>query len=240
MITDFKLFGVYHISSIGIASIIALVFVYWGLRSEISSKRKNIRLLLAGVIILIRGSRYIMDIYYGRFDWFDLFSLHICHIDLVLLIICLVKPKETIFSFNFLIGIPVGLIVAFMPGTNHPEPGLSRAILFIMSHMMLAWGALYLAIVEKMKVKLKTCLDIAKFSSVGFVAAYFINKSINTNFLYIMEAPQGTVIKQLENFFGWPGYVFVMYFIGIGFVFFFYFLSRVIDRLSLQKNHKTN
>jgi CO/xanthine dehydrogenase Mo-binding subunit len=114
------------------------------------------------------------------------------------------------FQFVFLIGIPMGLAVAFFPGRTHPEPGLSRAILFIMSHMLLVVGALYMSVVEKMQLKLKNVFYLLGIGNIGIIVIYFINKALSTNFLYIMYAQEGTVIEQLNNIFGWPGYVLIM------------------------------
>ena len=210
MITDFKLFGLQHTAGILITCLLGILFIFFGLRAKTESARKSLRQLLALTIVIIRAARYVMDIYFGRFDLLDLFSIHICHIDLILLVICLIKPRDVLFNFNFLIGIPMGLAVALFPGTNHPAPGMSRAILFIMSHMMLVVGAVYLLVAERMKVSLRHCLSYIAAGNAGIFLVYLINRAIGANFLYIMRAPDGTVIKVLENTFGWPGYIFAM------------------------------
>ena len=104
---------------------------------------------LALKIISIRSVRYVFDIALGEFKLVDLISLHICHIVLILLIITLIKPNKKLFTFSYLIGIPTALSVALFPGSNHPDPGLSRAIFFIMSHTMIVMGAIFLQITNK-------------------------------------------------------------------------------------------
>lgn len=210
MITDFKLFGIEHIISIILPCLIGMAFAAISFRTEDETARKKVRLLFALVIVATRSVRYVMDVIFGVFEWYDLFSLQICHIDLILLVICMIKPGKILFNFVFLIGIPMGLAVALFPGTNHPAPGMPRAMLFIMSHMMLVSGAFYLAIVERMRSTLKHYLYFAGAGNIGILLIYIINKLLRTNFLYIMEAPQGTVISSLDNIFGWPGYILVM------------------------------
>lgn len=210
MITDFDAFGTVHIISLIIPLLLGASFVIISRRAKTEEEKKRIRIILAVFIGVIRGSRYIMDATVGRFELFDLFSLHICHVDLILLIICLIKPNRILYHFVFLIGIPMGLAVALLPGSVHPTPGLPRAILFIMSHMMLVVGALYLSLVARMRPTLRITAALAIISNVAMLAIYFINKTIGTNFLYINYAPPGTVIENLAGIFGWPGYVFVM------------------------------
>lgn len=238
MITDFKLFGLEHIISLVLPCLIGVIFCFYGLSITSELKRKNLRLLLALTIVFIRSARYIMDIYFGRFSLLNLFSLQICHIDLILLIICLVKPRNVLFNFNFLVGIPMGLAVALFPGTNHPAPGIPRAMFFIMSHMMLVVGAVYLAIVEHMKPTMKFYLRFAAAGNIGLLLIYFINRAFSANFLYIMYAPEATVIEILYNTFGWPGYVFIMDALALTLMLFMLLLSRLLfkDRVSKDLN----
>jgi hypothetical integral membrane protein (TIGR02206 family) len=231
MITDFRQFGLEHIISILLPCLICAMFIAAGLRKEAEGRGKNLRLLLALLIVSVRGARYIMDVFFGVFDWYDLFSLQICHIDLILLVICLIKPGEGLFNFIFLIGIPMGLAVALFPGTNHPAPGMPRAMLFIMSHMMLAAGAVYLAVVKHMKASFSFYVKFAAAGNACIVIIYFINLLLHANYLYIMEAPAGTVIKVLDNMFGWPGYVITMDALALVLMLFMLMLSRFIFAL---------
>ena len=65
------------------------------------------------------------------------------------------SPNQKIFIFTFLIGIPTALMVALFPGSIHPEPGLMRAIFFIMSHMMLVVSSIYILITNKFNITKK-------------------------------------------------------------------------------------
>jgi len=230
MITDFKGFGTEHLLTLLVSVSIGVVFILFGAHAKTERQRRIIGILFAAAIVVCRGSRYVMDAFNGVFEWYDLFSLHICHIDLILLCICLIKPLKPLFNFCFLIGIPAALSVALFPGSTHPAPGMPRAVLFIMSHTLLIMGALYLLIADKMKPTLRAYLWIAALGNVALVAVYFINRALDTNFLYIMEAPAGTVIVTLENLFGWPGYVLVIDVMALVMMFIMYLLGRLLHK----------
>ncbi len=210
MITNFELFGFCHLASLLVPVLLGVGFIAYGLCVKSDAQLRNQRLFLAALIVLIRGARYMMDIYYGVFEWTDLISLHICHIDLILLVACLIRPRKSLFQYCFLIGIPTALSVALFPGTHHPAPGMPRAVLFIMSHMMLVIGAVYLVLVLHMKPTFKACASLAFVGSLCLVPVYWVNSALHTNYLYIMTAPPGTVIETLDKLFGWPGYVFAI------------------------------
>ncbi|MFA6309342.1 MAG: TIGR02206 family membrane protein [Clostridia bacterium] len=210
MITNFRLYGAEHIVSILIPILLGTLWILWGLRDKSEKGQKKLRITLVILIILIRSARYIMDIYFGVFRWPDLLSLQICHIDLILLVICLIKPNKTLFNFCFIIGIPMAISVALFPGTVHPVPGLPRAMLFIMSHTMLVMGALYAAVVLRLKLSIKYYLGFVVLGNIALAVIYFINLKLNTNYLYIMSAPKGSIIESFNKVFGWPGYIFAL------------------------------
>ncbi|MHB1483671.1 MAG: TMEM164-related integral membrane acyltransferase [Saccharofermentanales bacterium] len=230
-IDNFQGFGAQHLIALFIPIVIGTLFIIQGLKTTDEKQRKNQRIALALLIIAIRSVRYGMDIYYGRFDVFDLFSLQVCHIDLILLVICLIRPNPVLFSFNFMIGIPMGLAVALLPGRVHPIPGTPRAMFFIMSHMMLVVAAIYLAVAEKQNVRLKLYAIFAGTGCAAMFLVYFINLGLGTNFLYIMEAPEGTLIESLDRIFGWPGYAVAMAVLAVSLMFVMYLISRLINQI---------
>ena len=237
MITDFRAFSFPHLFGLILPLIIGTVFIYFGMKADKKQKR-ILNILFVCLLVVVRGSRYIMDLYFGTFDIFDLLSLQICHIDLIRLIIFLIKPNKVLFHLTFFIGIPMGLSVALMPGSIHPAPGLPRAILFIMSHMLLVVGAVYIAVVEKLELKLKYMLYILGAGNIAIIIMYFINKALDKNFLYIMYAPQGTVIAKFNEIFGWPGYVLAMDLIAVSILFLLFFVYKVITKIiTLNKKH---
>lgn len=237
MITDFRIFSPPHLFGLVFPLLIGAWFVFTGVRAN-ENKRRILNILFVCLLIAVRGSRYIMDVCVGRFDIFDLFSLQICHIDLILLIICLIKPNKALFHFVLLIGIPMGLAVALMPGSIHPAPGLPRAILFIMSHMLLVVGAIYIAIVEKMEVSPKYVFSILGIGNVMILLVYFINKALGTNFLYVMYAPEGTVIAKLDAIFGWPGYVAAMDIIAVSVVLLVFIIYKTVLKTGIDIKRK--
>ena len=126
----------------------------------------------------------------------------------------------------------MGLAVALMPGSIHPAPGLPRAILFIMSHMLLVVGAVYLAASEKIELKVKGLLSILGIGNLLIVLVFFINKALGTNFFYVMYAPEGTVIAQLNAVFGWPGYVIAMDVIAVAVISAVFLIYKAVKKIS--------
>lgn len=228
MITDFNLFGLTHILSLLAAVVIGIIFIF--LAMKYPTKIKNISIALAITIILIRSVRYGFDMYLGVFEIKDLISFHICHIDLILLIICLLKPNKEIFVFTFLIGIPTALAVALMPGRIHPEPGILRAIFFIMSHMMLVMASIYLLIAYKFEITIKKLSTYYAISAWGIVLCYLYDVFSGANFMYLTAAPTGSVLESLFNYFGPVWYVFSIYVILSCLLTIIFLIYKILNR----------
>ncbi len=228
MITDFKLFGLEHIISIIIPISIGILFII--MANKFPHKRRLISILLAITIILIRSVRYIFDIQVGTFSVFDIFSLHVCNIDLILLAICLIWPNRKIFTFTFLIGIPTALAVALLPGQTHPDPGMARAIFFIMSHTMLVMGAIYLLAIYKFTITKKDIVFYYLFALIGIIAIYIFNTVTGANFMYLMQGPKNTVLGSMHTLFGPFLYIVMIYVILITLLTTLYFIYKIATK----------
>lgn len=229
MITNFNLFGIEHIYSLVIPVITFLIFTF--LAKRFPNKKKFISISFAILIIIVRCVRYAFDISIGEFELSKVFSLHVCNIDLILLLICLIKPSKKLFTFCFLIGIPTALSVALMPGRIHPEPGMLRAIFFIMSHMLLAVAPIYLQITYKYKIEKKELFTYYIVSFVGIIVMYIFNIVTNSNYMYLVFGPEGTVLEKLYNLLGKYFYTLSIFGLLIILITVFYLLSKFINRI---------
>lgn len=231
MIDNFQTFGFYHIISIIIPIIIGLIFIYIARKNP--NKIKQISIYLAILIIIIRSIRYIFDICIGDFKIADLFSLHICHINLILLVICLIKPNRKIFAFTFLVGIPTALSVVLMPGHVHQTPGLLRAIFFIMSHMMLIMGSIYLLFTYKFEIKKKDLITYYIVAFIGIIIIYFVNLLLHSNFMYLNDPANNFILNKLyQN--GIPLYLLSIYLILVILFTVLYLIYKQISKTILK------
>lgn len=228
MLENFQIFGFTHIISILSGVLVGSAFII--LAKKYPKKIKLISIIFAITILLIRSVRYLFDINIGTFSIFDLLSIHVCNIDLILLLICLLKPNRNLFIFIFLIGIPTALSVVLMPGTSHPDPGLARAVFFVMSHTMLVMGALYLQIIYNFVITKKDVYSYYIISLITMIAVYIFNLITNSNFMYLMYGPKNTVLETMYNQLGPILYICILYFLLVIFICIVYLFSKVLSR----------
>jgi len=223
-----------HVTILLVSCAFGLLTIRTGLKLRTESHGKRFRIALAWFIVFSRLIRYPIDAYLGVFHWDDLFSLHVCHINLILLVICLIRPNRFLFNYCFLIGIPMGLASGLFPGDiplDAPSPIL-RGVLFVFTHLLMVIGALYLAIVERMKPTWRHLGILFGVGTAQTLVTYGVNRIWGTNFLYIMTPVAGTPIESLSNWLGWPGYAIAMVMITYGLMLLTMLAFQVAERLT--------
>lgn len=235
MISNFDLFSFEHILSLFIAVILGLIFIFFS--KKFSDKKNLISIIFAITIILIRCVRYGFDAYYYDFKWEYLISFHICHIDLILLVICLFKPNQKIFTFTFLLGIPPALGVALLPGKIFADPGLLRAIFFIISHALLVMGSLYLLIIYNFKITKKDLYHSYVLSIIIMFFAYVYNIFMSRNYMYLMGGEEGTILETLYNYTGPFVYIVILYVTLVVLTTLIYFIYKLTIKIKLNTHN---
>lgn len=228
-----------HFSVLAALFLFGIACIWIGRQLKTDADRRRFRLALAILILVSRVIRYPIDASVGAFTWDGVFSLHVCHINLILLLICLVKPDDFLFNYCFLVGIPMGLASGLFPGdvTLDVPLVLLRGSLFVVTHLLMVIGAVYLAVVEKMKPSWKRLGQLYLVTSVQAILTYGANRLFGTNFLYIMTPVEGTPMIALNNLFGWPGYALAM----VAITFILMALMKIIYDLGawfLEMHHK--
>lgn len=64
---------------------------------------------------------------------------------------------------------------------------------------MLVMGSIYLLIVYKFEIKKSDLKLYYLISLIGIIVIYFVNILLNTNYMYLITAPAGTVLESLSN-----------------------------------------
>jgi len=223
-----------HVTILLVSCAFGFLIIRAGRKLRTEEDRRRFRIALAWFILFSRLVRYPIDAYLGVFHWDDFLSLHVCHINLILLIICLIRPNRFLFNYCFLIGIPMGLASGLFPGDiplDAPSPIL-RGVLFVFTHLLMVIGALYLAIVERMKPTWRNLWILCGVGAVQALATYGVNQLLGTNFLYIMTPVAGTPIESLSDWLGWPGYALAMVVITYGLMLLTMLAYQAVTRLT--------
>ncbi len=195
MLNYFKAFSSGHILMVIIAIVYGYLFLTFGTKYNQKYEKIN-RTVFVVVFVVVRSIRYYFDIQLGFFKILNLFSIHLCHISAILIVISLLRDKYNRFITVYLtlLGFPAALSVVLNPTFALKPPVIARSNLFILYHALILVGILYIIIRAKLLLKNKDYYAVNLALLFFIVIAFITNKIFDTNYLYMMYPPEKTFL----------------------------------------------
>lgn len=134
--------------------------------------------------------------------------LHLCNINIFLITYHAWKPSEMVGKFLYLVCAPAALAALLFPGwADLPVMNFMHLHSFTL-HILLAMYPIALIVSGAFKPRLRDvprCLGILLGEA---VAAYCVNVLLDTNYFYLMEAPEGNPLYWFQQTLGnhWLGF----------------------------------
>lgn len=194
-----------------VASALAIVFlVVLVYRRQSVAVRRRIEITIA--VFLASGYifRWIWAALIGHYDPVEMLPLHLCSLSAIMEFIAVVSKKPLFKEFGYACGIPGAIVTFIMPGMG-PYPLFHFYYsVFIMDHSILILLPMIWIFGDGFRPDV---WRLARCFMILMVMASFdviVNRLIGSNFMFINYAPDYTPLKAAADFFGNPGYQFVM------------------------------
>ncbi len=198
MLNYFKAFSSGHVLMVIIAIVYGYLVLSFG--TKLNEKHEKInRIVFVVVFVVVRSIRYYFDIQLGYFKILNLFSVHLCHISAILIVISLLRDKYNRFVTVYLtlLGFPAALSVVLNPTFVMKPPVILRSNLFILYHALILVGIIYIIKRSNLLLKNKDYYVVNITLLFFIVIAFIINKIFNTNYLYMMYPPEKTFLVSI-------------------------------------------
>jgi hypothetical integral membrane protein (TIGR02206 family) len=200
----FQLFSLQHLAAIAVL-LLLIGFFFWLRRHPSERAEKITRWTMAVVLVVNESLWHLWNYVNGTWTVQTMLPLHLCSVFVFLSAIMLVTRSYGIFEFAFFLGIG-GAMQAFLT----PDLGIYsfphfRYFQVFVSHGLIIASACYMLIVEHMRPTWKSLLKVIVVGNLYFVALFFINRALGSNYMYILHKPQ---TASLMDFLGpWPWYL---------------------------------
>lgn len=196
----FSLFGVRHLASLALFAAFAAVSCAVYKKAD-GEKRAKIRKLFALLLIADELFKHAGLLLGGNFEWTYL-PLHLCSINIFLIALHAWRPNKTLDNFLYFVCIPAAIAALLFP-TWKALPVANFMYLHSTSvHYLLACYPVMLFyagdIVPEGKALGKSILLLLSMA----VPIFGINLLLDTNFMFIMYAPEGNPLSWFEAHFG--------------------------------------
>lgn len=206
--------------------ILFFAFLIWiGLQASKKGIEIRYRLFLAAIFIIREVFLYAYIIREGQFTIQDSLPLHLCNISYLFMIVFLLKPNYFLFEFLLMLSL-AGAVQSFItPELTH---GYSEYFIidFYFSHGGIIFVPLYGLFVLKMKPRTGSWLRVFIFSNLLLLSVYFINLLLDSNYIYLMRAPEANNPMVLGPY---PMHLLGFELFGTLHIVFIYWLTRKIN-----------
>ena len=193
----FKLFGLEHILW-NIVMLIAIITVaYFYSKADINKKRIY-RYVIAGLLVLDEIVKIISLVYNGRYT-VSYLPLHLCSIGIFISLWHSIKPNKFNFELIYCLQIPGAIIAMLMPTwTSLPFLNIMSIHSFTVHALLILYGVL---LIVGQKHSLKGFIGAFIFIIIYAIPIAIINKTLNTNFLFINNTNDNPFLILLEGIF---------------------------------------
>ncbi len=202
----FQLFSLQHLVAIAVL-LLLIVFFFW-LRKHPNEKAQKITRWSMAIILLVNEfGWHLWNYVNGTWNIQTMLPLHLCSVFVFLSAIMLMTRSYAIFEFAFFLGI-AGASQAFLT----PDLGIYsfphfRYFQVFVSHGLIIASALYMLIVEHQRPTWKSLLKVVIVGNLYFVALFFINKAIGSNYMFTSHKPETASLLDVLG--PWPWYLLV-------------------------------
>ncbi len=196
----FRTFDITHLTWLLFitAAIVITMLIY----KKASVHKRNIMRITVGCIVVgIEIIKDIIAIVLGYFEAGHL-PLHLCGINVLLILFDLIKPTKTVRHFLYYFSIPGALLALVFPNwTVLPCMNLSNIQSFLIHAFLVLYPIMLIAdgeVTAKFSAMLK---GVALLIGMA-IPIYFINLALDTNFMFLMEPETGNPLGLFEKYLG--------------------------------------
>lgn len=203
----FELFGVAHLFALALV-LLANVSLLLLRRSESTAWRNGVRYGLAVVLVLNELAWHLWNWATGQWTIQTMLPLHLCSVLVWLSAWMLATRSYAIYEFAYFLGIG-GAIQALLT----PDAGVYgfphfRFFQVIISHGAIVTAAVFMTLVERYRPTWRSLARVGLWGNLYMVAIFFLNRLIDSNYLFIAHKPETASLIDLLG--PWPWYILVI------------------------------
>lgn len=224
--TPFQLFGVPHVTALGIVLVINFSFVW--LRNFTSERlRQSIRYGLATLLIVNETLYHIWRLTTAQWTIQEMLPFHLCAVMVYLSAVMLVTQNKTLYSFLYFLGIGAAMQALLTPNAERWGFPHFRFFQTMISHGSIITAAVYMTLVERYRPYLKDIGKILIGMNIYMGLVQCVNMVVGSNYLWIARKPDfSSIIDYLGP---WPWYILSMELFGIAVCLVLYIPFALID-----------
>lgn len=192
-----------------ILSVIIIYFIIQLYHKQAVFGRRNIKMTIVALLIMLYFSRWIWCAFFGDFSFFLnlMLPLHICSVSAIMGTAAVFSNNRLFQEFMYGISLPGGLVAMANPNLG-PYPLLSfNFVEYTLTHLLLILLPLLFVFGDSLNPDIKS-LPHSIYLAAPFIGiAFWVNQTIGSNYMFLNQIETGTILVLFDKWLGTPGYL---------------------------------
>ncbi|CZR03233.1 YwaF family protein [Trichococcus collinsii] len=190
-------------------SFIIIFLVIQLYRKQADFGRRNIKMTIATLLVMLYFSRWIWCAFFSNFSFFlsHLLPLHLCSVSAIIGISAVFSDNRLLKEFLYGLSFPGGLVAMTNPNLG-PYPLFSFFFVeYTLTHLLLILLPLLFVFGDGFRPAIKT-LPYSIYLAAPFIGtAFWVNQSVGSNYMFLNRIEKGTILVLFDKWLGTPGYL---------------------------------
>jgi len=205
-------FGSAHI----IVLILSAILVFYMIRlyrKQSSFGKRNIKITVAALLVILYFSRWIWCAFFGDFSFFLslLLPLHLCSVSAIMGTAAVFTDDRLLKEFLYGLSLPGGLVAIANPNLG-PYPLISFIFFeYTLTHLLLILLPLLFVFGDGFRPNIRTLPHAICLAAPFIGTALWVNRSIGSNYMFLNRIEKGTVLVLFDKWLGTPGYLIAVF-----------------------------
>ncbi|PGL73124.1 TIGR02206 family membrane protein [Bacillus sp. AFS055030] len=201
----FRLFSKDHLLTIGILLILCVLLFVFRKQIQRSWKKRLFRFSVAFLLLASEILYHIWLVYENAWSLKNGLPLELSDLTVILGIIMLLTNSYRMFQFMYFAGLASSIQAIMTPDLGHYSFLHFRYFEFFVSHGGVVLACLVMVVASKFRPTIPSMWVTVLIVNLYAACVFFINKALNSNFMYLMKKPENASI--LDYLGPWPWYL---------------------------------
>ncbi|XZF74945.1 YwaF family protein [Bacillus sp. AL-1R] len=201
----FRLFSKDHLLTIGILLILCVLLFVFRKQIQWSGKKRLFRFSVAFLLLASEILYHIWLVYENAWSLKNGLPLELSDLTVILGIIMLLTNSYRMFQFMYFAGLASSIQAIMTPDLGHYSFLHFRYFEFFVSHGGVVLACLVMVVASKFRPTIPSMWVTVLIVNLYAACVFFINKALNSNFMYLMKKPENASI--LDYLGPWPWYL---------------------------------
>ena len=201
----FRPFSVEHLMTMAIILVLCILLFVFGKKLKEKGKRRLFRFSLAFLLLAANVLYHLWLIYEHAWSAKRDLPLHLSDLAAILAIVMLLTKNYRIFQFMYFAGLGSSIQAILTPDLDKFSFPHFQYIQFFVSHGGVVLACLFMVVAFNYRPTIRSMWVTILIVNIYAGCVFFLNKLLDSNYLYIMKKPG---VSSILNYLGpWPWYL---------------------------------